>query len=97
MDNRKEVPEAPDAEAANADQETLVRSRQEDELQEMLDDGLTVSVLAQYIPADRTYRVIRDAMYKKQVGLVLAYCTGIHFAQRNMLPLSRKLLSRRRA
>ena len=76
---------------------SLTRTQQKQRLQEMLDDTLTVSVLAQYIPADRTYRVIRDAMYKKQVGRVLTYCVGIHFVQRNMLPLYRKLLSRRRA
>lgn len=76
---------------------SLTRTQQKQRLQEMLDDALTVSVLAQYIPADRTYRVIRDAMYKKQVGRVLTCCVGIHFVQRNMLPLYRKLLSRRRA
>lgn len=74
----------------------LTRAQQKARLVQMLDDPLTVSVLAQYVPADRTYGLIRDAMVKKQVGLVLTYCFGIHFVQRNMLPLYRMLLSRRR-
>ena len=45
MDNRKETSEAPDAEAVTADQETLVRSRQEDELQEMLDEKVADTLL----------------------------------------------------
>lgn len=75
----------------------MTHVQQKQRLREMLEDPLTVSVLAQYAPADGIYRMIRNAMYSKQLSLVMAYCSGIGFVQRNMLPLYRKLLSKRRA
>ena len=45
MENRKEAQEAPVTEEVKADQETLARSEQEDELQDMLDEKLADTLL----------------------------------------------------
>ena len=45
MEIEKESPEAPAAKEVKADQETMVRSLQEDELQDMLDEKVADSLL----------------------------------------------------
>ena len=46
MENRKEAQEAPVTEEVKADQETLARSEQEDELQDMLDEKVADTLLS---------------------------------------------------
>lgn len=72
----------------------LSKAQQKRAIQDMMLDPLTVEVVKDYTPADRKFRLICDAVKHKQAGLVLLYCTGIDFVQRNMLPLYRKLLKK---
>lgn len=70
----------------------LTKKEQKENIREMMNDPLTVDVLENFVPTDGKYRLIRDAFFAKQDGLVLFYCTGIDFVQRNLLTLYRRLL-----
>lgn len=72
----------------------LTKREQKEKIREMLNDSLTVAVMQDFVPEDLKFRLIRDAVFAKKEGLVLIYCTGIDFVQRNMLTLYRKLLKK---
>lgn len=63
-------------------------------IQEMMEDPLTEEVIVSYVPQDRKLGLIVDAIRAKRGGLVLTYCVGIDFVQRNMRLLYRKLLKK---
>lgn len=70
----------------------LTKKEQKEKIREMMNDPLTAEVLENFVPTDGKYRLIRNAFFAKQDELVLFYCTGIDFVQRNLLTLYRRLL-----
>lgn len=72
----------------------LTKQAQLEKIGQMLNDPLTVEVVRDFVPGDWKFRLLRDAVFAKKAGLVLIYCTGIDFVQRNMLTLYRKLLKK---
>ena len=67
MEKPKEIPEAPAAAEATADQETLVRSIQEDELQDMLDEKVTDTLLNSEIEVETSDEDVPEAAVSEEI------------------------------
>ena len=72
----------------------LTKKEQKKKIQEMMDDPLTVEVLENFVPANKKYKLVRNAFFAKQTGLVMFYCAAIDFVQGNLHTLYRKLLKK---
>ena len=69
MEDKKEIPEKPAAEAGTADQETLSRSMQEDELQEKLDEKVADTLLNSDMEVETTEGAAPDESVSAEIVL----------------------------
>lgn len=72
----------------------LSQKEQKKKIQEMMDDPLTIEVLESFVPADKKYKLVRDAFFVKKTDYVMFYCAGIDFLQGKLHTLYRKLLKK---